>query len=170
MNQKSGAIFYVGRSIMSLRRRLINHLTTKEIFNKGLSGHIVGNEKHISIHEIEECSSNDEKRLEEYWIQQFLCWGFDMVNIRNRPSDYCPYIPQDRLQTIQYSNSELCLLAELSPKSPYSKLAKDGNCSEELIRIYTKRKEVPKWAKELIMPFYIERAKRIADVYFELIK
>lgn len=170
MNELSGEIFYVGSSAMRLKSRLINHLCIKETFNKPLFDKIKEANKNVSIHEIEECTKEDVLRLERFWIQQFICWNFPIVNIKLRPSNWGTYICNDGLKSYSLSDNELLLLKELTTLPPYKTLSDTCDCSKELIRLYFSRKKIPKWAKEIILPFCMEKAKKISDIYSKILE
>lgn len=75
-------IRYVGKTVETLNERLRKHLQKKEIsyrYNWIISLKKKGLVPKINL--IEECDICDWKWVEKYWISQFRCWGFKLVNL-----------------------------------------------------------------------------------------
>jgi hypothetical protein len=77
-------IRYIGKTTKKLKRRLIEHISTgkKNIKNHKESWicNICKNNLKPEIELIEEVESNEWEFWEKFWICQFKCWGFNLVN------------------------------------------------------------------------------------------
>lgn len=94
-------IRYVGKTKQELKRRLSGHLCSAKKFLKE-SNHLyrwirkeLKEGYTIKIEELDRIESNNDedwKIIEKYWISQFKCWNFTLVNIREGGEDnYCPH-------------------------------------------------------------------------------
>lgn len=63
------------------------------------------------------------------------------------------------------SDREREILRELAKPGDHKLIAKEIGVSEELIRIYHKRKSLPKDIKDHIINFYVNRAEAITKWY-----
>ena len=72
---------YIGRTLQSLRERLGRHLNDKAV-NKRTNWikHLKNLGLIPTIELLEECDEANYVFLEKYWISQFKCWGFTLVN------------------------------------------------------------------------------------------
>ncbi len=89
---KSGNIFYVGCTTVSLKNRLSGHKSLSKTSGNNLYEYISKNKVSPIIEEVEavNCKNKYELlRIEEFWIEQFRQWGFDLKNSSNNtPSRY----------------------------------------------------------------------------------
>jgi len=63
-------IFYIGKTKNSLSHRLGSHKFQLNL--KGING--------VSIHLLDEVEEKNWRRWENYWIEQFQTWGFNLIN------------------------------------------------------------------------------------------
>lgn len=93
-NPIDNSIFWVGKSFVPIKHRLYNHVADarsskirkwvnkekndliREILNHGL--YPIAEEIEIIENRIEW------PETEKYWIRQFICWGFPLLNIRDK--------------------------------------------------------------------------------------
>lgn len=76
-------IRYIGKTVKSLKQRLTNHIyTSKKINNHRCNWikSIINRDKKPLIKLLDSCQWNESQQLEEYWINQFKNWGFNLVN------------------------------------------------------------------------------------------
>jgi len=66
-------IFYIGFTT-NPKRRLIEHKRKYPFYKYGYDIHL------LIIEDVEFSDIKEIMKIESYWIQQFLCWGFDLIN------------------------------------------------------------------------------------------
>lgn len=167
--QKTGYIFYVGRTTLPLCTRLSCHWTSNDPkCNPDLKEYMVylRKKRQKPVIELVDTTTYDKrKQVEEFWIQQFSAWGFLLTNVRHkknknfiepkdRPKRRCHLTEEEnRMIKLLFRNGDLQLMAKMN------------NCSDELIRVYRNRKTIPAWLKDSLIQFYTDRAKEIHEWY-----
>lgn len=79
-------VIYVGKTKNSLNTRLSAHKTEAKFYNGEKHSLIEAHTPQLKIHELEsiDCSLEESNRIEAYWIQQFMAWGFRICNTVHR--------------------------------------------------------------------------------------
>lgn len=79
----TGEVRYIGKTVKSLATRLSAHIHSyKRERNHRVHWikSIVLSGKKPAIAYLDNCPWDESQELERYWIQQFTCWGFNLVN------------------------------------------------------------------------------------------
>lgn len=83
----SGMIRYVGKTIMSLNRRLSNHLSLQSLKDKNHKNYwikkLIKEDKKPIIELLERVELVNWEESEIYWISQIKSWGFNLTNSTN---------------------------------------------------------------------------------------
>jgi hypothetical protein len=167
----TGSVFYVGRTTMSLGARLSCHTTCKaQSFHMT---HFLSNLKAQTgrnpiIDVVEECGHSDRKKYEEYWIQQFSAWGFELQNKRHCVNKN--YVaPTERPKWfVSLTNEELELITVLHRYGDNMEISKLTGLTNERVRQIIKYKRLPARYKDKIIGFYKDRAENIIKWYNSL--
>lgn len=163
---RNGNIFYVGRTTMSLERRLgaNNYKNSNSNCNPHLRTYLMDLEEHgyrAIIEEIDTCSFNNRTIVEEYWIQQISAWGFAITNVKHEKiKNY--YTP---VKTYCFNLQELGLIQRLHKKGDYTVIANRVRTSRETARKYVGKMRVPIYMKDAIIDYYMGIASEISDMY-----
>lgn len=78
------AVRYVGKTSLSIKRRLKLHLDSPKRetnYRTNWIKSILNKDKIPLLEIIDECKWKDSQKLEIYWISQFKTWGFKLVNL-----------------------------------------------------------------------------------------
>lgn len=159
-------IFYVGRTTMSLERRLgaNNYKYANSNCNPHLRSYLMDLEENghsAIIEEIDTCSYNNRKTVEEYWIQQISAWGFQITNVKHEKNKNY-YTP---VKTYCFNCQELGLIHRLHRKGDYTVIANKANTTRETARKYVGKMRVPIYLKDAIIEYYMGIASEISDMY-----
>jgi len=178
-NPITNDVFYVGRTLLPLNKRLTNHCTCNKQYGK-LTMYIDElNELGVrpiieQVDELDGFNKLESAMLESYWIQQFSAWGFELCNIRHVATKN--YIPEwQRKQSLKsekinrrvsFSGQEKEIVKLLyRGRKDTLELSKAHDYSEERFRQYMRIRVIPEWAKNAILCLYLERARFIYDWY-----
>lgn len=156
-------VFYVGRTTMRLDLRLSCHWTNNQRTTPKYESYMkkLRADRVIPIiREIDRCSYSDRTRLEEYWVQQFATWGFDLVNYRhNKNKSYQPRVRK----TVKLSEYEKNIIDLLYRKGDDRRIAERLGVSPELIRINKIRGTMLIQYKDGVIKYYHEVASKIIE-------
>lgn len=121
---KTRKIFYVGKTTKTCDNRLINHLSSIRNESSNLGVYMSENRITPIIEEIENLPIPLLNKAEQYWIDQFRQWGFDLLNVQYTP------------KKAKRGEMKLTLDTELFKEVVLNKRLKDGLMQEE-VAIYT---------------------------------
>jgi hypothetical protein len=166
-NPDNGEVFYVGRTTMSLYKRLNCHLFNNATWNWELQEYFANlNERNITpeIDIVDTVSYEERKTVEEYWILQFKVWGFNLLNARHLKyrSGY-----QKKIFTTAFRPEEVELINLLYKHGDNTIIAEKLGVSDELVRIYKNSRRCNSHVREAIVSFYEERARKISELYHQ---
>lgn len=150
---------------MSLKKRLTSHCTCKGVPQVFERVQKIRTETGClpTISYLDEADYEMRREVEEYWIQQFAAWGFPLLNIRHyKNRNYIPVSKRVKRRA-SLSESEMQLISLMHRRGDNELIAKRLNVSNELVRLYSKNKTVPRWYKDAVIEFYSERARAIAE-------
>lgn len=160
---------------MPLNRRLICHCTSNDS-----EFHLTASIKKI-VHEtgkrpvielIEVGLKENGRDIEEYWIQQFASWGFELLNRRHYTvKNFISPKNKDRYfhLRIKYTPEEKRLIELLNTYGDCTTLQKSISVSRERIRQYLNSDGAPTHVHPIIIDFYKKKASMIIHDYNKLI-
>ncbi len=180
-NPENNEVFYVGRTILALSRRMQSH-TMKAECSRDYVIYLYELEKKglkPIIEAVDECTWDNRKQVEEFWIQTFATWGFPLVNKRhivNKNWYTQKEIQRKRqrsfvLKTVRPEVLDLIYL--LYRPEDTEEISKRCGCTKERIRgMMDKYKrlrsnKIMEWVKPSIEQFYIEKGKLISETYIK---
>ncbi len=178
-NPMTGEVFYVGRTMFDLNKRLSAHMTVKINQSSKMQSYIDElnrNGVRAIIELVDELDGFDKiesSQLESYWIQQFAAWGFELCNVKNynRKNFYPPWLVKGmkekrKLNRVTgFTDLEKQLIKMVFQTGDDAFLGKQNGYSKERFRQYFKAKKVPFWAKESILEFYYQKARTTYEWY-----
>lgn len=83
---KTNVVFYIGCTSMNLEERLVRHKSASKKINSRVYNYIRDSNIEIKLDYVERIvfrNKNTLYKAEEFWIEQFRQWGFDLKNDLN---------------------------------------------------------------------------------------
>lgn len=172
---RNGYVFYVGRTTMPLERRLSSHWTDRQKKSEKYDAYMnclrSTNTKPI-IEIIDECSYDERRAVEEFWVQIVATWGFLLVNSRHyNTRNYIDPSKTDIIRYKRFSTEESHLLNLLLNGSDNLEISKRVNRTAESIRYAIRyKKPVQESIANQIMQVYLNKASLIINLYNKINK
>lgn len=180
-NPETNEVFYVGRTILTLAKRLTAH----HVKAQGSAEYVIYlhelNKKGLRpvIEYVDECNWDCRKSLEEFWIQTFSMWGFQLTNNRHlKNKSVYTYKEKQRkrersfiLKTVDADL--LKLIYFLYAPADTNEIGERLGCTAERVRSMmdryrrTESKKFMEWVKPIIEEFYLEKGKYISELYLK---
>lgn len=166
-NPANNRVFYVGKTSMSLGERLSCHVTCKNTsfhLSHFIKGILKQTGRRPIIDELDRVEASHGKKYEEYWIQQFKAWGFELENKRHFIN------PNSRSSTgkpkwiTRLTEEESTLIKTLYRAGDAVLISQITGVSDERVRQLMKHHSFSSRYKDKIVGFYKDRANQIYNL------